>query len=147
MKKQFSTKWKASKQPRKQRKYLAKAPLHLKKKMISANLSKELRKKHNKRSITVKKGDMVKIMKGKFKGKKGKVIEVKMKYGKIMIDGINTKKQDGSKANIPMKASNLQITELNLDDKKRLGKTDKTKKEIKTEKLESKVKTKEENKK
>ena len=62
MKQKFSTKWKSSKQPRKQRKYLANAPLHLKKKFISVNLSKELRKKHGKRNVSLRKGDIVKIM-------------------------------------------------------------------------------------
>lgn len=122
MKKKFSTAWKASKQPRKQRKYLANAPLHVKRKMLGANLSKELRKKYSRRSISVRKGDTVKVMRGKFKGKKGNIVEIKAKYSKIMIEGIQRKKQDGSKVNVPLRASNLQITELNLDDKKRLKK-------------------------
>ena len=62
MRNKFSTAWKASKQPRKQRKYLANAPLHLKKKFVSANLSKELRKKHEKRSLPLRKGDTVKAI-------------------------------------------------------------------------------------
>ncbi|RLG15672.1 50S ribosomal protein L24 [Candidatus Pacearchaeota archaeon] len=119
MKKKFSTAWKSSKQPRKQRKYLVNAPLHLKRKMLSVNLSRELRKKYGKRNISVKKGDTVKIMRGKFKGKQGKIIEIKTKKQKITIEGIQTKKQDGSKVNVPIKASNLQIIELNLEDRKR----------------------------
>ena len=122
MKKLFSTAWKASSQPRKQRKYLANAPLHLKKKLASTNLSKDLRKKHGKRSITVVKGDTVRIMRGKFKKKQGKIVEVKTKLGKIYIENIQTKKQDGSKVNVPLKASNLQIIELNLEDRKRRNK-------------------------
>jgi large subunit ribosomal protein L24 len=122
MKKKFSTAWKASKQPRKQRKYLANAPLHLKRKNLSVNISKDLRKKHGKRNISLRKGDVVKIMRGKFKKKQGKVIEIKMKTGKIYIEGMQIKKQDGSKANIPFRASNLQIIELNLEDKKRMKK-------------------------
>jgi large subunit ribosomal protein L24 len=55
MKKKFSTKWKASKQPKKQRKYLAKAPIHIKRKQLSANLSKEIRKKYGRRSMELKK--------------------------------------------------------------------------------------------
>ena len=42
MKKIFSKHWKSSKQPRKQRKYRAKAPLHIKRKLLNVNLSKEL---------------------------------------------------------------------------------------------------------
>lgn len=119
MKKKFSTKWKASSQPRKQRKYRANAPLHLKKKLVSANLSKELRKKHGKRNIGIRKGDVVRIMRGKFKGKKGKITKVRLDISKVTIEGIQVKKQDGSKADIKLQPSNLQIIELNLEDRKR----------------------------
>jgi len=144
MKKKFSTSWKSSKQPRKQRKYTANAPLHIKKKLVSVNLSKDLRKKYGKRNIPVRKNDIVRIMKGKFKKKKGKVSEVKLKKSKIIIEGIQVKKQDGSKVNFPMKASNLQIIELYLEDKKRTKKlgTEVKKAEIKEVKKQEK-KTKE----
>jgi len=125
MKKKFSTKWKASKQPRKQRKFIANAPLHLKRKMLSSNLSKLLRDKHKIRNIELRKGDKVKIMKGKFKKKQGKIIELKTKLLKVYIEGIQIKKTDGSKVNVPLQASNLQIIELNLDDKKRFKKLEK----------------------
>lgn len=120
MKKEFSTKWIASKQPRKQRKYRANAPLHLKKKFVSVNLSKELRKKHGKRNVVVKKDDTVKIMKGKFKGKSGKIAKVWLKISKVTINGIQTTKQDGSKVNVKMRPSNLQIIALNMEGSKRL---------------------------
>ena len=119
MKKKFSKSWKASKQPRKQRKYLANAPLHIRKKFVSVNLSKELRKSHGRRNIPVKKGDTVKIMRGKFKSKQGKVTEVKLKLSKVSVEGIQVKKQDNSKVNVRLQPSNLQIIELNLEDKKR----------------------------
>ena len=141
MKNKFSKHWKASKQPRKQRKYAANAPLHIKRKLLSVNLSEELRKKFGRRNIPVRKGDLVKIMRGKFDGKTGKIVEVNVKRSKIMIEGIQVKKQDGSKVNVPMRASNLQITELNMEDKKR-------KIEMKKEnKSESKKETKKEEKK
>jgi len=111
--------WKSSKQPRKQRKYLANAPLHIKMKLMSVNLSKELRKKYQKRSVPLRKKDTIKIMRGKFKGKKGKVIKVLLKTQKVEIEGIQIKKQDGSKVNIKLRPSNLQIIELNVEDKKR----------------------------
>ncbi len=120
--KEFSTKWIGSKKPKKQRKYVAKAPLHRKRKLLSVNLSKELREKHNTRNIEIRKDDKVKIMRGKYKGKEGKIILVKTKLLKIYIEGIQTKKQDGSKVNVPLRASNLQIVELYLDDKKRMSK-------------------------
>ena len=117
--KKFSKKWISSKNPGKQRKYLAKAPIHLKRKLLSVNLSKELRKRWGKRNVVLRKDDVVKIMRGKFKGKKGKVLVVKIKRQRIEIENIQKKKQDGSKSNVPIKASNLQIVELNLEDRKR----------------------------
>lgn len=126
MKTIFNKSWKSSKQPRKQKKYLAKAPLSIKKKFVSANLSKELRAKYNKRSFPLKKGDNVKIMKGKFKKKTGKITEIDLKESRVIIEGIQIKKQDGSKANIKMQPSNLQIIELNLEDQKRKKALEKT---------------------
>ncbi len=122
MKKIFSKHWKSSKQPRKQRKYLAKAPLHIKRRQLSVNLSKELRENQKKRNVELRKGDKVKIMRGKYKGKTGKVNEIKTKRLKIYIDGIQVKKLDGSKTNVPIRPSNLQIIELNKGDKKRFKK-------------------------
>jgi len=119
MKQKFSKNWKASKQPRKQRKYLANAPLHIKKKFISVNLSKDLRKKHEKRNIRAKKGDTVKVLRGKFKKKQGKITKVMLKEAKIIVENIQITKKDASKANIKLQPSNLQIIELNLEDKKR----------------------------
>ena len=136
MKKQFSTAWKGSSQPRKQRKYIAKAPLHIKRKLLSVNLTKDLRKKYGQRNVVVRKGDTVKIMKGKFKNKVGKIITVFTKRTKVTIEGIQVKKQDGSKVNVKLQPSNLQITELNTNDKTRM-------KNMTEEKIKSEKKTKE----
>ena len=129
MKKKFSTKWKGSKQPRKQRKYRANAPTHTRHKMIAATLSKELRKKYGKRNIPLHKGDKVKIMRGEFKKKTGKIDAVSLKKLKVMVEGIFRTKKDGTKVSVYLDPSNLQIQELNLDDKKRM----KVKEEKKTE--------------
>ena len=118
MKKKYSNSWKGSKQPRKQRKYRANAPLHTRHKMASANLSKELRKEYSKRNFPIRK-DSVRIMRGEFRGKTGKVAEVNMKKLKILVEGINRTKKDGVKVGVLFDISNLQIKELNLTDKKR----------------------------
>ncbi len=121
MKKHFSKHWKASRQPRKQVKYRANAPLHIKHKFMSANLDKELRKKYGKRSFPLRKGDSVKILRGEFKKKTGKVGAVDLKKLRIAIEGLQKTKKDGSKINVWFDPSKLQIKELNLDDKKRLN--------------------------
>ena len=119
MKKKFSTSWKSSKRPGKQRKYKANAPLHLKKKFLGANLSKELRKKYGRKSLIPRKGDVVKIMRGGFKKKTGKVAGVDTKNMKVEVEGIQVKKQDGSKVNVKFNPSFLQVTEINTEDKER----------------------------
>lgn len=111
MKSKFSKKWKSSSQPRKQRKYRANAPFHLRKNFIRINLAKNLRK-DGKRNILPKKGDTIKVMRGNFKGKTGKILEIDLSKSKITIEGMAVKKQDGSKANVKFEPSNLQIIEI-----------------------------------
>lgn len=112
--------WKSSKQPGKQRKYGYNAPLHVKRIFLSANLSKELRKKHSRRSFPVRKGDEVEIMRGEFKKKKGKISRINVKETKVYIEGITRKKVDGSDVSVSIHPSNLRILELDLKDEKRL---------------------------
>ncbi len=120
MKKNFSVSWKASRQRRKQRKYIFNVPLHLRRQLFAANLSKELRKKYHCRNLQLRKGDVVRIMRGEFRDKKGKIIETDTKRIRVYVEGIQHAKKDGTKINVPLKPSKLQIIELNLDDKKRL---------------------------
>jgi large subunit ribosomal protein L24 len=119
MKKKFSTKWKSSKQPRKQRKYNYNMPLHLKQKEMSATLDKVLRKKYNRRSLELRKNDEVSVMRGKFKKKAGKIEEVNRTKLKVAIEGINITKKDGNKIKAWFHPSNLKIIKANEDDKKR----------------------------
>ncbi len=122
MKKDFVKNWIKSRQRRKQRKYRFNAPIHIKQKFLGCHLSKELIKKYSKRSIRVRVGDKVKVVRGQYKGKTGKVETVDIKKCKVLISGIEITKKDGSKAKIPLTPSNLIIQELNLEDKKRKDK-------------------------
>lgn len=119
MKKKFSKKWKSSKQPRKQRKYRAKAPLHLRHKLMAAHLSKELRTKYKKRAIPVRKGDKVKVFRGQYRGTIGEIEKVDMKKYKIYVKGVEKKKKEGQKIQYPINPSNVLILTLKLDDKRR----------------------------
>ena len=109
-----------SKQPRKQRKFLYNAPLHIRHKIMSATLSKELREEYNRRSLPVRKGDKVEIMRGDFKGHQGKIERVDLKNYKVYVEGATIQKVDGTTTYFPIHPSNLQIIELNLEDEKRL---------------------------
>ena len=121
MKKKFSNAWISSKQPRKQRKFRANAPLHTRHKFLSAHLSKELRKKHGKRSFPLRKGDEVLVMRGSFRKKKAKIASVDLKRSRITLENIQRAKKDGTKVGVFFSPSSLQILTLNLEDKKRIS--------------------------
>ncbi len=101
-----------SKKPGKQRLYLRKMPVHRRKDILKAHLSRELKKEIGKRSHVVRKTDVVVIMRGERKGKKGKVVAVNRKSGFIHVEGITKKKSGGREVFVPIKASNLKIVEL-----------------------------------
>jgi large subunit ribosomal protein L24 len=125
MRKQFVKSWIRSTQPRKQRKFRLNAPKHILHKFMGASLSEELRKKYGRRSMAVRKGDTVKVMRGQFRKKSGKIEHVDIKSSRVFIDGIEIVKKEGTKIRIPIHASNIMIMELNLDDKKRSKKLQK----------------------
>lgn len=120
-----------SKKPRKQRKFLFTAPLHIRRKIMSAHLSKELREKYKTRSFPIRKGDEVEIMRGEFKKRTGKVARVDLKNYKVYVEGVTIKRTDGTERLKAIHPSNLRILKLALDDKKRLKALErKMKKEI-----------------
>lgn len=109
-----------SKQPRKQRKALYEAPLHKRQKFMSAHLSKELREKFGKRALTVRKGDEVKILRGEFKGRTGKIVKVDLKKLRVYIEGITRRKSTGEEVKVPIHPSNLMIIKADMSDKMRV---------------------------
>jgi large subunit ribosomal protein L24 len=125
--KKFSKKWISSKKKKKQRKYRFNADQTTRHHLIKINLSKELREKYKKRNLEPRKDDVIKVMRGKFKKKEGKITNIDLKHYKIYIEGIQLTKKEGTKTNVPIDPSNLQMKEINLNDKKRINKLDKTK--------------------
>lgn len=117
--KYFSISWKGSKKPRKQRKYRINAPLHVKQKLVHTHISKELRNKYGTRSLGVRKGDRVRIMKGSFRKHEGKIERIDLKKSRVFVSGTESTKKDGTKKMLSFHPSNIMIMELNLDDKLR----------------------------
>ena len=121
MKSTWSRSWVRSVQPRKQRKYIFNAPTHILRKLMSAPLTKELRKQYGKRNLTVRVGDTIKITTGQFKGTIGKVERVNMNKQRIFIKGADQVKSNGQLVQYPIHPSNVTIVTPKLDDKKRKG--------------------------
>lgn len=109
-----------SKKPRKQRKFLFTAPLHIRRKLMSAHLSKELREKYKTRSIPIRKGDEVEVMRGEFKKRTGKVVRVDLKKYRVYVEGLTIRRTDGTERLKAIHPSNLKIIKLALEDKERL---------------------------
>lgn len=106
-------------QPRKQRKMLYKAPNHRRRKMMRAHLSDELFARYGVRNFVVRKGDIVRVMRGNFKGQEGKVVEVNLKKMKVAVEGITIRRTDNKSVQRWLDPSNLMIIKLNLTDPKR----------------------------
>ena len=100
-----------TKQPRKQRKALYHAPMHKRQSRMNVHLSKELRLKHKKRALIAKKGDKIRILRGSFMKREGKIVEADLKSGKLFIEGILRKKQGGKEVLASLEPSNCMLVE------------------------------------
>jgi len=118
----WSSEWKSSKNPQKQRKYRQNAPQHIKDNLISVNLSQTLRDELGTRSINLNLGDRVKVMRGDRKGAEGIISNIDRDEQKVYINGINVTRQDGSTSQVPFRPSNLQAQALNLEEDDRIEK-------------------------
>ena len=67
------------------------------------------------RSIPVRKGDTVKILRGTYKGRSGKVQSVYRRRFCIYIEKLVKEKVNGQQAELPIHPSNVEITALRLD--------------------------------
>lgn len=121
MEKLYSPAWKSSVQPRKQRKYIHNAPIHVLGKQLSAHLSKSLRAEFKKRSARVAKGDKVKVLRGDFAGTSGIVLKIDAAKARVYIKEASRKKVSGAEAQAGLSPSNLMIIELETKDKKRMA--------------------------
>ena len=109
-----------SSQPRKVRsRFIYKAPLHVKRKMIVAPLSKEARDQYGVKRVQLRVGDKVLIKKGRFKGHIGKIEKIDIKRMRIYVEGATRKKVDKSVVKVPIRPWNVEVLELDLSDKVR----------------------------
>ena len=119
----------ASSKARVQRKAQANAPSHVKRKMLSAHLSNDLRNQYGVRTARVCKGDTVAVIRGEedVRGTEGKVLEIFTNTGRVSIEGITINQADGTATVRPVHASNLIITKLNTEDQWRIDSLSKKK--------------------
>ena len=109
-----------SKQPRKQRKALYNAPAHARGKHLSASLSKDLKESTGKRSLPLRSGDKVRVLRGDFKGHEGEVLSVDYASYKVTIEEVTLSKPDGTAVFLPVDPSNLMIIDADTKDDRRI---------------------------
>jgi large subunit ribosomal protein L24 len=118
--KNVKPKWKTkSKHPRKQRKSLYTAPLHRRRRAMTAPVSEDLQDRYGLQKIPVKIKDKVLILRGDFAYTEGEVVEIDTKRMRLHIDGVTVEKADGTERYYPVHPSNVVITDLNLKDDRR----------------------------
>lgn len=118
-------------QPRKQRKAQFNAPWHRRRRLVSSHLSEEYladRKRKLPRAVPVRKGDVVKIVRGDDAGKEGKVASVSYRKIRITIEGITHAKSDGTQVAKSIHPSNVIIVKLDESDPLRLARFEEAKK-------------------
>jgi large subunit ribosomal protein L24 len=116
----WSPSWKSSKSSRKQRKYIINAPLHIRGKIISSMLSKDIKKLININSLPLRVGDYVKVLRGKYRNTEGFVIYIDRKRYKVYVDNVKFTNKANREVYKPLHSSKLLILKLNLKDKKRI---------------------------
>lgn len=104
---------------RKSRKAHFSAPSSVRRKIMSSALAKDLRAKYNTRSLPIRKDDEVRIVRGKFKGREGKVTQVYRKKWVIHVDRVQRDKSNGASSPIGIHPSNVVITTIKLDKDRR----------------------------
>ena len=109
----------SSKSPRKQRRRVYNAPMHERKNLMKCRLDEFLQEEYGLRSLVVKTGDLVKIMRGQFRDTEGKVTAVNYKKIRVFTDSATLTKADGKEAAVPIHPSNLLLVKLELDDERK----------------------------
>merc|ERR1712142_918892 len=92
------------------------APSSVRRKLMSAPLSKELRQKYAVRSMPVRKDDEVLVTRGPFKsGQSGKVISVYRKKWVPHIERVQREKANGATVSVGIRPSKVEIVRLKMD--------------------------------
>lgn len=108
-----------TRQPRKQRTQTRNAPLHERHDQVRATLSEDLREQYGQRSVRVNVDDTVEVLRGDHAGEEADVIAVDLADGVVHVEGVTVEKADGEEVPRPTDASNLRVTDLDLEDDRR----------------------------
>lgn len=104
-----------SSQARKTRKHFFNATKEEKHVAMSAPLSKELRQTHNIKRLPIRREDEVEVVRGKYKSRAGKIVDVKVRTMRVHVESVTVSKLNNETVYVPLHPSNLVITKLKMD--------------------------------
>merc|ERR1712140_118757 len=107
---------------RKNRKRHFTAPSHIRRKLMTAPLSKDLRSKYGIKNIPIRKDDEVQVVRGHYKGQQvGKVVRCYRKKFCVYIERIQREKANGASVYVGIHPSKVCIVKLKMDkDRKKI---------------------------
>jgi len=105
---------------------------------VAAPLSPELVKSKGAKTLPVRKGDTVRVVRGDHLGFEGKVSRVDLKRYRIFLEGLTREKVDGTNIFVSVHPSKVMIKNLKLDDNWRKAVVER-KKELELPKKEKKA--------
>ncbi|EPQ09360.1 60S ribosomal protein L26-like 1 [Myotis brandtii] len=92
------------------------APSHVRRKIMSSPLSKELQQKYNVLTMPIHKDDEVQVVRVHYKGQQvGKAVQVHRKKYVIYMERVQCKKANGTTVHVGIHPSEVVITRLKLD--------------------------------
>lgn len=69
--------------------------------------------------MPLRKGDRVRVMRGEFRKRSGKIVDVDVRGSLVFIEGVERVKRNGSKRLVPLHPSKVQVVDVDVEDKMR----------------------------
>merc|ERR1712088_312434 len=92
------------------------APSHIRRKLMTAPLSKDLKQKYGVRSMPIRKDDEVQVVRGHYKGQQvGEVVQCYRKKFCVYIERIQREKANGASVFVGIHPSKVCIVKLKMD--------------------------------
>jgi large subunit ribosomal protein L24 len=102
--------------PRRQRRAVYNADTFERRLRMTVPLSRELRKRFHRRSVPLRKGDTVRVMKGSFIGREERVAKIDRRGYSVTLDNVTLKTGEEKLKPLPVRTNHLLIVRLNLAD-------------------------------
>jgi len=102
--------------PRRQRRAVFEATTAERRRRMTVPLSRELRTRFHRRSIPLRKGDTVRVMKGSYIGREERVQKISHRDYSVTLDNVTLKSGEEKLKPLPIRTNHLLIVRLNLAD-------------------------------